>query len=134
MADAKGFLTGGEQTTINATITELFPALAFNTGNNPKTPEEMRQLVTEMNLQDSGAQESFAAKSNVLSAKEYISQIDRIKPVTRNTKLQNSIAILDWINQYDKDRKIEKVVWGYRQKPKGVPDNHSGDILSLIHI
>ena len=81
MADAKGFLTGGEQTTINATITELFPALAFNTGNNPKTPEEMRQLVTEMNLQDSGAQESFAAKSNVLSAKEYISQIDRIKPV-----------------------------------------------------
>jgi len=47
MADAKGFLTGGEQTTINATITELFPALAFNTGNNPKTPEEMRQLVTE---------------------------------------------------------------------------------------
>ena len=59
MADAKGFLTGGEQTTINATITELFPALAFNTGNNPKTPEEMQQLVTEMNLQDNGAQESL---------------------------------------------------------------------------
>ena len=57
-------------TTQNASVTELFPALAFNTGNNPKTPEEMRQLVTEMNLQDSGAQESFAAKSNVLSAKE----------------------------------------------------------------
>ena len=112
MADAKGFLTGGEQTTINATITELFPALAFNTGNNPKTPEEMQQLVTEMNLQDNGAQESFVAKSNVLSAREYISQIDRIKPVTRNTKLQNSIAILDWIKKYDKDRKIEKVCLG----------------------
>tara|TARA_R100001460_G_scaffold151_6_gene626 strand:+ start:475 stop:1572 length:1098 start_codon:yes stop_codon:yes gene_type:complete len=132
MADAKGFLTGGEQTTINATITELFPALAFNTGNNPKTPEEMQQLITEMNLQDSNAQESFVAKSNVLSAKEYISQIDKIKPTTRNTKLQNSIAILDWINQYDKDRKIQKVVWGYRQKPKGVPDNHSGDIFLIF--
>ena len=34
----------------------------------------MQQLVTEMNLQDSGAQESFVAKSNVLSAREYISQ------------------------------------------------------------
>ena len=59
-------------------------------------------------------------------------QIDRIKPVTRNTKLQNSIAILDWIKKYDKDRKIEKVVWGYRQKPKGVPDNHSGDIFLIF--
>ena len=27
---AEQFLTGGRQTTINSTITELFPALAFN--------------------------------------------------------------------------------------------------------
>ena len=39
MADAKGFLTGGEQTLLMLQY-RIIPALAFNTGNNPKTPEK----------------------------------------------------------------------------------------------
>ena len=41
------YLSGGEQTTINSTITELFPALAFNTGmkfNNATDLEEYIDL------------------------------------------------------------------------------------------
>ena len=38
------YLSGGEQTTINSTITELFPALAFNTGSVIQTAEQMQEL------------------------------------------------------------------------------------------
>ena len=44
------YLSGGEQTTINATITELFPALAFNVGVSPSTPTEMEAFVNGLDL------------------------------------------------------------------------------------
>ena len=126
------YLSGGEQTTINATITELFPALAFNTKNSPSNPEQMEEFISNINLNSNGAKESFVNKSNIESAKSYITQMARIRPATKNTKLENAIAILKWIKSYDHDRKIEKVVWGYREKPKGVPDNHAGDIFLMF--
>tara|TARA_B100000131_G_C18030987_1_gene578461 strand:+ start:62 stop:1159 length:1098 start_codon:yes stop_codon:yes gene_type:complete len=126
------YLSGGEQTTINATITELFPALAFNTGNNPTTPEQMEEFISSINLNENGANKSFVTRDNIVSAEAYITQMGRIRPTTKNTKLENAIAILKWIKSYNHDREIEKVVWGYRQKPAGVPDNHSGDIFLMF--
>ena len=132
MPESIKYLSGGEQTTINATITELFPAIAFNTGENPKTPKEMEDFVSNVDLGVSDVMESFVNKSNIAAAEEYINSINRIKPNIKNTKLQNSIGILNWINQYNKTRQIQKVVWGYREKPKGVPSNHSGDIFLVF--
>ena len=36
------FLEGGKQTTINSTITELFPTLAFNNNQSPNSAEKMQ--------------------------------------------------------------------------------------------
>ena len=43
---AKEFLSGGEQTTINSTITELFPALAFMNRKVINRPEDMYSYIT----------------------------------------------------------------------------------------
>ena len=44
MPESIKYLSGGEQTTINATITELFPAMAFNTGETPKLQKRWKSL------------------------------------------------------------------------------------------
>ena len=129
------YLSGGEQTTINSTITELFPALAFNTGSDIKTADQMQEFISKIDLSsqyNNAARKSFVNDSNIESAKEYITKMGLIRPTTKQTKLENAVGILNWIEQYNKDRSIEKVVWGYREKPQGVPDNHAGDIFLVF--
>ena len=131
MVDIK-YLSGGEQTTINSTITELFPALAFNTNTNIQTADQMQEFISKINLNDNGARKSFVNSGNIESAEEYITQMGRIRPNTKQTKLENAVGIYNWIKQYNKDRTIDKVVWGYREKPQGVPNNHAGDIFLVF--
>ena len=131
MADLP-YLSGGEQTTINSTITELFPALAFNSGVHPRTADELEEFVKGVDLSSNGASKSFVNSSNVESAKEYITKMARIRPAMRKTKLENAVGILNWIYEYNHQREIEKVVWGYREKPSGVPNNHAGDIFIIF--
>ena len=47
----------------------------------------------------------------------------------KQTKLENAVGILNWIYDYNHQRPIDKVVWGYRAKPRGIPNNHAGDIF-----
>ena len=53
------YLSGGEQTTINSTITELFPALAFNSGVRPKNADDMENFVKGLTLTENGAKNDF---------------------------------------------------------------------------
>jgi hypothetical protein len=131
MADLP-YLSGGEQTTINSTITELFPALAFNSGAHPRNADEMEEFINNLDLSSNGASKAFVNSSNVESAKEYITKMSRIRPAMKKTKLENAVGILNWIYEYDHQRPIEKVVWGYREKPTGVPNNHAGDIFIMF--
>lgn len=131
MADLP-YLSGGEQTTINSTITELFPALAFNSGAHPRTADEMEEFINNLDLSSNGASKAFVNSSNIESAKEYITKMSRIRPAMKKTKLENAVGILNWIYEYDHQRPIEKVVWGYREKPTGVPNNHAGDIFIMF--
>ena len=126
------YLSGGEQTTINSTITELFPALAFNSGAHPSTADEMEEFINNLDLSSNGASKAFVNTSNIESAKEYITKMGRIRPAMKKTKLENAVGILNWIYEYDHQRPIEKVVWGYREKPTGVPNNHAGDIFIMF--
>ena len=41
----RSYLSGGEQTTINSTITELFPALAFNTSAKFRSTSELKLIL-----------------------------------------------------------------------------------------
>ncbi len=123
------YLQGGEQTTVNSTITELFPAIAFNSGKKITTAEEMQEFISAAKLTAQGAKKSFVNDSNIKSAEKYITLMDSIRPSMRTTKLENAVGIKKWLDEYSHQRLIEKVVWGYREKPQGVPDNHAGDIF-----
>ena len=126
------YLSGGEQTTINSTITELFPAIAFNTGKSFSSPEALEEYIMGLELENGDAINSFFNHSNVDAAYGYLSRLEELRPSIKKTKLENAIGILNWINDYNNKRNVEKVVWGYREKPSGVPNNHAGDIF-LIH-
>ena len=126
---AEKYLTGGQQTTVNSTITELFPALCFNNGYNPRSPEDLENFINGVNLETPKSKKTFVTASNLKAGKEFIVLKDRIRPQMREEKIQNAYAITKFIFETHKNKPIDKVVWGYREKPAGIPSNHAGDIF-----
>ena len=129
MAD---YLKGGEMTTVTATMTELFPALWFNKNRRkPGNVKELEDFIYDYdNKQNNGAyldrQDKDAGEKNITLA------FTKIEPKIKEEKFLNAFAITNYIFDTHAENPIKEVVWGYRKKPKGVPDNHSGDIF-LIH-
>lgn len=126
---ATAFLSGGQQTTVNSTITELFPALCFNNGFKPTSPDALEKYIRTVNVKSSNSRKSFVTESNVKAGQEFIVLMDKIRPEMRKEKIQNAFAILKYLYDMHKERPIAKVVWGYREKPTGIPSNHAGDIF-----
>jgi hypothetical protein len=123
------YLTGGEQTTVNSTITELFPCLAFNSGARPKSWQEMESFIKGVSLKGTKTKKTFVNDSNTKAAETFIKKLDLIRPKMKEEKLKNACAITDYLYDLNKKRAISYVVWGYREKPKGVPGGHAGDIF-----
>ena len=123
------YLTGGQQTTVNSTITELFPALCFNNNFNPKSPEDLEDFINKLNLSSPNSKKTFVTDSNLKAGKEFVVLKDRIRPDMKKEKIQNAYAITKFLFGTNKNRAIEKVMWGYREKPKGIPSNHAGDVF-----
>lgn len=123
------YLSGGQQTTVNSTITELFPALCFNNGYNPKTPEDLENFINGLDLESPKSKKTFVTPSNLKAGKEFVVLKDSIRPDMRQEKIQNAYAITKFLFETNKNKAIDKVVWGYREKPQGVPNNHAGDVF-----
>ena len=123
------YLSGGQQTTVNSTITELFPALCFNNNYNPKSPEDLENFINKLDLSSSKSKKTFVTDSNLKAGKEFVVLKDSIRPDMRQEKIQNAYAITKFIFETHKNKAIDKVVWGYREKPRGVPSNHAGDVF-----
>ena len=91
-----------------------------------------------MNLADKKAlsggrsRKAFVDDGDVKSAYTFIDDIFRIRPDMRQEKLKNAVGILKYLYVLNKARAIDKVIWGYRAKPKGVPGNHAGDIFIIF--
>ena len=123
---------GMKETTLNSTITELFPAIAFETGISDKlTIPKFYNEVAQKNAKTLGAYSgnpSLAFKAG----KEFISKATDSSKFEE--KVGNAIAILGWIQSENKRRDIDKVVWGYRDntKPSGVNPKHKGDIFLVF--
>ena len=126
---ATTFLSGGQQTTVNSTITELFPALCFNNNYNPKSPDDLENFINSLNLSSPKSKKTFVTESNLKAGKEFVVLKDKIRPDMRQEKIQNAYAITKFLFETHKNKSIEKVVWGYREKPSGIPNNHAGDVF-----
>ena len=123
------YLSGGQQTTVNSTITELFPALCFNNNYNPKSPEDLENFINRLDLSSPKSKKTFVTDSNLKAGKEFVMLKDSIRPDMRQEKIENAYAITKFIFATHKNKAIDKVVWGYREKPRGVPSNHAGDVF-----
>ena len=126
------YISGGAQTTITASITELYPALAFNTGATVNTAAQMQEFISNIDLNSNGARKTFVNDSNIAKAEEYITKSDDLQPSMRNTKLENAVGIKKWIDDYSHQREVAEVKWTFREKPTGVDSNHAGDVFLVF--
>ena len=134
---ATKYLTGGEQTTVNSTITELFPSLWFNNNKRPpRNTAELTEFIKKVKLNTPDSKKTFVAKSlssDMKQAEKFISQaFTLIEPKMLKTKLDNAFGITQYLYETNKSNPINKTVWGYRAKPEGVPANHAGDLFIVF--
>lgn len=115
---------GMNETTLNSTITELAPAIAFSMNYHPKNVDDFYsflmtvnhdKLDVYVNAQDRKAGIDFVSK---------FSQSSKFKE-----KMQNAMGVLDYLYDEDKKTKIAQVIWGYRAKPFGIANSHKGDLF-----
>lgn len=118
-------LSGGiGETTLNSSITELFPAIAWETRYNPTG--NIDDFYDHLLKQD-------PKKLRSVNPKDLKAAIDTIQKASEsskfNEKMLNAVGVLKYIKDEESSKAIRMVHWGYRAKPKGVPKNHPGDIF-----
>lgn len=116
-------------TTQNSSVTELFPALAFNNNYKPTNINSFQDFLEKLDLTSSKSKLAFVTASNIVAGKNVIDRLKEMKPNFFKDKMQNAIGILKYLYDINDDKPITKVVWGYREKPAGIPKNHAGDIF-----
>lgn len=114
---------GMAETTLNASMTELFPCIAFEKNYMPKDAKSFHEFLLDMDVAKLGC---VGAKDQK-AAKETINKADTSSKF--EDKMNNAIAIHRFVLDQNKDKPIRQVYWGYRTKPTGVPKKHPGDIF-----
>ena len=114
---------GMAETTLNASITELFPCIAFELNHTPKSPQDFHEFLMGV---DVGKLKCVGSK-DIAAAQETINKADTSSKFEE--KMNNAIGVHQFILDSAKDKSVKSVFWGYRQKPAGVPKNHPGDMF-----
>ena len=117
-------MSGGmAETTLNASITELFPCIAYEKGHNPSNPQAFHEFLVGVDV----SKLNCVGSKDVAAAQETINKADTSSKFEE--KMENAIGIYQFLIDSSKDKPIKRVFWGYRQKPAGVPKNHPGDMF-----
>jgi len=117
---------GMSQTTLNASITELFPCIAFLTGIRSNTIRNSRDFYERIIAKNNSKLSCYVNPRDAAAGKDFIEKAETGK---FEEKVRNAINVLRWIEAVNKKHPISNVVWGYRAKPPGVMSNHPGDIF-----
>ncbi len=116
-------MSGGmTETTLNSTITELIPCIAFLNGCKERNPEKLYEKIL-----------TYPQKQACYLGNDQKAGVDFIEDMPRSSKfmekMKNAVAITKFLEDEDKKKKITKVFWTYRAKPDGVPKNSPADIV-----
>ena len=114
---------GMGETTLNSSITELFPCIAFEKKIKASNADELMKKLLNVNLSSL----KCIGSADLEAAQETINKADSSSKY--KDKMDNALGILDFLNDQHKDKSIENVYWGYRTKPTGVPGSHPGDMF-----
>ena len=117
-------MSGGmQETTLNSSITELFPCIAFENGYSPRNAEDFHKYLLDIDV----SKLKCVNTKDTDAAQETINKADTSSKFT--DKMNNAIGILKYLKDANKEKSISEVYWGYRAKPTGVPSNHPGDMF-----
>ena len=115
---------GMGESTLNASITELFPCIAFEKKLQPKDAIAFMEKIMAVDL---------STLKCILSAKDLKAAQETVNRAESSSKfkekMENALGILNFINDQHSDKPIKQVYWGYRTKPTGVPKGHPGDMF-----
>jgi hypothetical protein len=114
---------GMGESTLNASITELFPCIAFEKKLHPKDPIDFMEKIMAVDLKTL----KCIGRKDLKAAQETVNKAESSSKYQE--KMENALGILDFINDQDKEKPIKQVYWGYRTKPTGVPSGHPGDMF-----
>jgi hypothetical protein len=117
---------GMSQTTLNASITELFPCIAFETGINSRQIKNVTDFYNKIIENNSKNLNCYLSDKDAKAGKDFI---DKAETGKFQEKVQNAINVLKWIEGVHRFHPIQNIYWGYRAKPRGVMTNHPGDIF-----
>ena len=119
----KSAAVGMQETTLNSSITELFPCIAWENGwANPTSVDDFYQKLITVDtntLKCVGSQDREAAKETIAKAPDSSKY---------QTKMENALGILKYLRIQNKQSPIKSILWGYRAKPTGVDEKHPGDM------
>lgn len=114
---------GMNETTLNSSITELFPCIAWEKNYKPSSVSSFYEWILTQDVDKL----KCVGSSDKQSAKDFIAQAEDSSKFTE--KVENAIGITKYIYDEMKEKAIKNVFWGYRAKPAGVPSKHPGDIF-----
>ena len=122
---------GMQETTLNSSITELFPALAFSLGVSPKLKND--KFYNEILIRNQAKLGAYKNEKAYEAGKQVLN--DATNSTKFDVKTTNAKAIYQYLLSENSRKKISRVVWGYRNnmKPDGVNANHKGDIFVVFN-
>lgn len=121
--EVKPMSGGMGETTLNSSITELFPCIAFELKYNPENIQDFHQWLISVDPKKLTCVNS----RDIAKAQETINKADTSTKFEE--KMKNAIGVLKYLKEQNEDKAILNVYWGYRAKPTGVPKSHPGDIF-----
>ena len=116
-------------TTDNASITELFPALAFNNNFRPSNVEDFKKFLYKLGDMKRNQKKTFVNDSNRQAGLALVNKLPSMEDRFVKSKTENAIGITNYLYDLLSSKPIKNIIWGYREKPRGVPKNHAGDIF-----
>ena len=119
-----------QDTTFMASITELFPAIAFLNGISPTlSTEKFYNAILTSNSPRVGAPGPYLTANDATKGKEIIDKSEPGPDFKVREKITNGQNITKWLNNHNQKHPIAEVYWGYRAKPRGVDPSNPGDIF-----
>ena len=113
---------GMTETTLNSTITELVPCLAFLNKITERNPEKLYEKVLALPQKQTCYVNAADQKAGV----DFLE--DMPKSSKFKEKMMNAVGITKFLEQQHSKKKINNVFWTYRAKPPGIPSNSPADI------
>ncbi len=114
---------GMTETTLNSTITELVPCLAYLNNIKERNPEKLYDKILKL----PHTQMCYVNPSDQKAGVDFIE--DMPKSSKFKEKLGNAVAITKYLEDTHAKKRIKNVFWTYRAKPVGVPANSPADIV-----